>query len=340
MVKRVQYIVISILILNSVLALPISGENTIHKTSIETVFYVGGSGPGNYTCIQDAIDNASDNDTVYVYNGTYYENIEINKSIVVEGEDKNTTIIDGGGKSNVVDISANEVVVTGFTIQNSGINEFYAGFLINSINNEIFGNSIINNGKGIVLLEDAMWNKIKNNFISFNEYGIDLYMGSNYCTIIRNVIKQNNFSGIFLGSNYNEIIKNKILENNQNGINIQNSYNNISFNIISDNVNGIFIVLRGQQNAIFSNHITRNEYSILTSNFDIDRKFCFNYIYCNNFIENENIAYNFFNFRYLLNFFNNNFENNYWDRPRILPKYIPYFNFDWHPAKEQYDINV
>ena len=28
--------------------------------------YVGGSGPGNYSSIQDAIDNASDGDTVYV----------------------------------------------------------------------------------------------------------------------------------------------------------------------------------------------------------------------------------------------------------------------------------
>ena len=43
--------------------------------------YVGGSGPGNYTKIQDAIDNASDGDTVFVYNGTYYENVVINKSI-------------------------------------------------------------------------------------------------------------------------------------------------------------------------------------------------------------------------------------------------------------------
>ena len=32
--------------------------------------YVGGSGPGNYTRIQDAIDNASDGDTVFVYSGS------------------------------------------------------------------------------------------------------------------------------------------------------------------------------------------------------------------------------------------------------------------------------
>ena len=58
--------------------------------------YVGGSGPNNYTSIQDAIDNASDGDTIYVYSGIYYENVVINKRINLIGEDRNGTIIDGG----------------------------------------------------------------------------------------------------------------------------------------------------------------------------------------------------------------------------------------------------
>ena len=46
------------------------------------VLYVGGSGPGNYTKIQDAVDDASDGDTVFVYSGIYYETIFLtNKSI-------------------------------------------------------------------------------------------------------------------------------------------------------------------------------------------------------------------------------------------------------------------
>jgi len=60
-----------------------------------TTFYVGGNGPGTYTKIQEAIDDASSGDTVFVYNGTYYEHLNINKTIDLIGEDKNTTIIDG-----------------------------------------------------------------------------------------------------------------------------------------------------------------------------------------------------------------------------------------------------
>ncbi|MCD6481001.1 MAG: hypothetical protein J7L31_01850, partial [Thermoplasmata archaeon] len=59
------------------------------------ILYVGGSGPENYSKIQNAIDNASDGDTVFVYDDSspYYENIVINKSINLVGENKDTTVI-------------------------------------------------------------------------------------------------------------------------------------------------------------------------------------------------------------------------------------------------------
>jgi len=59
------------------------------------ILYVGGMGPDNYTRIQDAIDDASSGDTVFVYDDSspYYENIFIDKSISLIGEDRETTII-------------------------------------------------------------------------------------------------------------------------------------------------------------------------------------------------------------------------------------------------------
>ncbi len=87
--------------------------------------YVGGSGPGNYTRIQDAIDNATSGDTIFVFNGIYCENLLIDKSgISLFGEDKNTTIIDGSMKDDVVVIKANFTRIQGFTIQNSSLNLF------------------------------------------------------------------------------------------------------------------------------------------------------------------------------------------------------------------------
>lgn len=50
--------------------------------------YVGGSGPGNYSRIQDAIDDANYGDTVFAYAGIYYENITIYHMITVLGENK------------------------------------------------------------------------------------------------------------------------------------------------------------------------------------------------------------------------------------------------------------
>ena len=71
-------------------------------------YYVGGSGPNNYTRIQDAIDNTTGGDTVFVYddNSPYYERLVIDKSINLIGENRNTTIVDGGGWKDVIYVSS------------------------------------------------------------------------------------------------------------------------------------------------------------------------------------------------------------------------------------------
>jgi hypothetical protein len=69
-------------------------NQTIKQSVRGSILYVGGIGEGNYTNIQDAVDDATDGDTVFVYDDSspYYEwNILINKSITLVGENRDTT---------------------------------------------------------------------------------------------------------------------------------------------------------------------------------------------------------------------------------------------------------
>jgi len=201
------------------------------------ILYVGGMGPDNYTRIQDAIDNATDGDTVFVFNDSspYYENIIINKSISLVGEDKNTTIIDGNESGDVVSIVSDWVNVSGFTIQNGGY-----GF------------------DGIIIF--SKHTTITSSIASGNRYGIHLCSsyGSN---IIGNTIWNNNWAGIYLGSSGNNIITYNSIWNNFDGICLSFSCgNNIAGNDISNNTwYGIFLE-ESSGNNITGNNISNNYY--------------------------------------------------------------------------------
>ena len=128
MKKKLIGIIVCILLISTTI-FPVSGTVMVEKTSNPTSYgntlYVGGLGPGNYTRIQDAIDDASDEDTVFVYDDSspYVENLIVNKSIELIGENRYTTVIDGDeneeDEGDVIHIKANGVTVQGFTVQNS-----------------------------------------------------------------------------------------------------------------------------------------------------------------------------------------------------------------------------
>jgi parallel beta-helix repeat protein len=116
-----------ILLLIGTSVFPITAQDTEKPlpSSRGNRLYVGGSGPGNYTRIQDAIDDSRPGDIVFVFSGKYNESLLINKSdITLVGEDENLTIIDGGMRDNVIEVKTGAINIQGFTIQNSSINLF------------------------------------------------------------------------------------------------------------------------------------------------------------------------------------------------------------------------
>ncbi|MBC8395356.1 MAG: right-handed parallel beta-helix repeat-containing protein, partial [Candidatus Marinimicrobia bacterium] len=78
--------------------------------------------PADYPTIQAGIDASSNGDTILVSAGTYVENINFNgKNIVVQGEDRETTIIDGDQNGSVVtffNAETEDAILSNFTISN------------------------------------------------------------------------------------------------------------------------------------------------------------------------------------------------------------------------------
>jgi len=176
-------------------------KKSIIQISNSNTLYVGGTGEGNYTSIQDAIDNANDEDTVFVYDDSspYNEHIIVDKSINLIGEDKNTTIIDGGFLGGIiVKIEDIGIYLSEFTIQNSGNhppNKSGYGIEINNHETHIYGNIIKNCWFGIYLNRGN--NIIEDNKIVHNTYGIFIEnIGGFDNLIINNIIAHNKRDGL------------------------------------------------------------------------------------------------------------------------------------------------
>jgi parallel beta-helix repeat protein len=89
------------------------------KSHLNDIIYVDDSGGADYTTIHDAINAASDGDTIFIHSGYYKETLIIDKTLTLIGEEKKDTIIDGGGIDDVITIAAEGVQLSRCTIQNS-----------------------------------------------------------------------------------------------------------------------------------------------------------------------------------------------------------------------------
>ena len=191
----------------------IENENFINESNAGKTLYVGGNGPGNYTSIQAAINAAEDGDTIFVYSGTYYENVVVKKSVTIVGENKNTTIIDGRRKNDVIFLNASEATISNFTIQNGTTGWTSGGIHIRGRGNKISENIIKNNNDGVLVESiDSFHNEIEKNIIFNNkEEGVDLFNADK--NIVReNIVFDNRGDGIDVSDASGNIIEKNILD--------------------------------------------------------------------------------------------------------------------------------
>jgi parallel beta-helix repeat protein len=259
----------------------------------EKTWYVddGGDEGINFTKIQDAVNAAGDGDTIYVYAGIYDECLIVYKSLMLQGENRETTIIDANGGNKGIEITANDCVISGFTIRNcwdTGIKP------ASSSNGSIITNNIIHSIIGSSDTDGIEVTISSHNIISNNEIfdcddeGIEMD-GSSHNTITFNDIYLNGGDGIKLkNSSNNTITNNNISLNDETGMDIEDSssYNFITNNNVFDNYDeGIELDLDGSHsyNYVTGNNIFNNS----DDGIDLEEYSSYNFITSNNIFDNH-----------------------------------------------------
>ena len=237
--------------------------------------------PDDYAKIQWAVDNASAGDTIIVRDGTYTENVDVNKRLTIKSESgSDSTIVQAANQNDhVFEVTADYVNISGFTVE--GANQWSAGIYLGIVAHcNIFDNIASNNVHGI-------------SSFSFNS------------NIVNNIAKSNIFEGIQISSNGGNILSNNIVDSNGDyGILIWHSSNNTltGNTALNNSVGGIEL-------EVSSSNILTNNMAIANSGKGggygirlIDS--------CNNRITNNNVSSNNLHGIVLVSSSNNTLTNN------------------------------
>jgi parallel beta-helix repeat protein len=330
-------------------------ERSSQTTSRENWLYVGGSGTGNYTTIQAAVDVATDGDTVFVYDDSspYREQVLVNHSITLLGEQRQTTILNGtagypGPYSPLIRILADNVTISGFTL--TVPNGF--GIEIYTNNNHLSDLSFERNGYGIFISDDSMSAPLLQGNTIEHSFFIDNGCGIRCIGVRRTTIAHNDFHG------------------NDKGVVLGYSHeNNVSSNFFTDE--GTCILDEwGYHNTFQRNTMNHSELGMGLS-------MCKDLVTENNFEDagagalfvNAPVYETLYKLRGMVNqswvpyfhdyrvFEISHWRYNYWGKPSLFPHPIFGFTlfgiflflireggfpnrvaFDWQPAQEPYDI--
>ena len=350
--KNIRKCLVGLLVIISMVA-PATGTCITGDAPLPSrgTLYVGGSGPGNYTRIQDAINASTNGDTVYVYDDSapYHEQLTINKTISLIGESMPTTIIDGNNTlATMIFIYADGVQIRNLTIRNATS----ADVVVFGDDVTIMQTTISDANMGIdiavfwmpYLQRERIY--LLENHISRTYIGI---MTSYYCNDSKfqgNIIEDNHFGVVLSTSFHNTILLNTI-RNNEEGI--LDSYgvdNSITQNTFEDNTCGLEI------NCSYVDHVEQNNF------LGNERHAVFvklPYWELNFLMEARHFKESYI-LKYYRMFGSTTWNANYWNASRTLPYLIrgwslfqyrfgnipqvPRVEVDWHPAQQPYELSA
>ncbi len=196
------------------------------------------------TTIQGAVNNATPGDTIIVRDGTYNENVVVNKQLIIRSENgAASTTVHGGSSTHTFRVTVDDVDISGFTVTGA-INNIIAGIYLCSVDHCTISD---NNATG-------------------NYFGISLYSSSDN-TLTNNTASNNRCTGIHLKDSCNNTLTNNTASNNWDktvsgiGIRLYSSSNNnkITNNTANENKHyGISMYTSSSSNVITGNTANSN----------------------------------------------------------------------------------
>ncbi|MFO8077626.1 MAG: NosD domain-containing protein [Thermoplasmatota archaeon] len=204
-----------------------------------------------YTSIQQAINTVSNGSIIYLSNGTYTEQITINKSISLIGENSNNSILTSN-ESIVVIITAENVHINNLSIQGNtdqhqqGINILYSQNIL--ISNNTFS-SFTN--QSIIIENKSHHIIIENNTFTRNKNAISIYGKQNQVSYNEFINNTNTGIIIYSNANDNQIDHNTFLNNPEYGLHIQSNAKNTT--IYLNNFMDIFDAKNKAEQTIWYN---------------------------------------------------------------------------------------
>ena len=276
------------------------------------IIYVDDSGGADFTTIQAAVNAASEGDTIFVWNGSYNENVDVDMAhLTLRGEGADVvTVTAADSDDHVFEVTADYVNISGFTAtgatagwpdagfylngadncnisENNASNNYYGIYLLGSYNNTLLNNNASSNSDRGIDLCCSSNNTLTGNTASNNYYGIDLHYSSNN-TLTNNAL-DNNYDGIWLASSSNNTLTgNNASNNNYYGIDLYYSSNNrLTGNTASNNSDIGIGLSRSSDNMLTGNTASNNR----DSGIRIGSSSNDNILYHNDLITNNLNAY-------------------------------------------------
>ena len=262
--------------------------------------------PNDHDTIQSAVDAASSGDTILVGDGTYTENVVVDKALTIQSENGagSTTVQAARPDLDVFRVTSNNTNIVGFTVQGATENE-RAGICFegNNSNNladcSASANVVSGNAYGICLYY-CNTSSLVGNTVNSNMSGI-LVARSTHNTLTDNTADLNTHSGIAIFSSFHNTLTDNTADLNHDGINIcDSSDNTLNGNTVGSNIdNGILIS--------YSPSNTFNGNTSLNNNTGIYLRFpsASNLFHRNSFVNNNQNAF------VMLNNSTNSWDNGY-----------------------------